>query len=80
MVLSNFDEVKKERERKEEEEEKIRIREAERAAELNHLNKGAEWIQAHWKGLLTRKEKSLKKAIAKMKKKKKKLRKKLAKG
>lgn len=41
---------------------------------MKRLHKASEWIQAHWKGLLTRKEKGLKKALMRIKKKKKKAR------
>jgi DNA-binding protein H-NS len=78
MVQDIYNGLLEEKARKEEEEAKIREREEARAAEMKHLNKAAEWVQAHWKGLLTRKDKGLKKALAKIRKKKKKARKKAA--
>ena len=78
MVQDIYNGLLEEKARKEEEEAKIREREEARAAEMKHLNKAAEWVQAHWKGLMTRKDKGLKKALTRIKKKKKKARKKAA--
>jgi len=78
MTQNIYDKIMDEKRRREEEEEAIRIREEKQAAALKKLNKAAEFVQAHWKGLLTRKDKGLKKSLGKIKKKKKKMRKKRA--
>lgn len=74
IVQALFDGILDQKRRKEAEEEKIWEREEKREYELKRLHKASEWIQAHWKGLLTRKEKGLKKALMRIKKKKKKAR------
>ena len=43
-----------EKRRKQEEELKRKKKEEEREQQLNTLNKAAEWIQAHYRGLITR--------------------------
>lgn len=58
-----------EKRRKKEEEERMRKKQQERDLQMNSLNKAAEWIQAHYRGLITRR--AYKKKDKKGKKKKK---------
>mgnify|MGYP002413326105 CR=1 FL=1 len=74
IVWDLYDGIMEERWRKDEEEWKIWEREEKREAEMKKLNKASEWIQAHWKGVLARKDKGLKKALMWIKKKMKKIR------
>ena len=61
-----FKQINSEKTRIEEEEKQHKKKEAERNEELGLLNKAAQWVQAHWRGLLDRR------AYEKMRKKKKK--------
>lgn len=54
MVQTVYRGKMEEKRRKQEEELKRKKKEEEREQQLNTLNKAAEWIQAHYRGLITR--------------------------
>ena len=60
-----------EKKRKQEEEERMKKKQQERDQQLNTLNKAAEWVQAHYRGLITRRAYNKKKGKKGKKKKKK---------
>ena len=65
--------LQEEKERKELEDKKMREKEDKRSTEYTALNQAAEWIQAHWQGLRTRRDfEKILKARKKGRKKKKK--------
>lgn len=52
IVQNLYNGIMEEKIRKDVEEAKIKERDAKQAVAMKRLNKAAEWVQAHWKGLL----------------------------